>query len=158
VEPSPLIPAADGGFALRLSAHERNLLRRLPVDLRALLESDSDDPGIRRLFPPAYDDDEAEAEFRGLMHDDLLDSYRDALAVLEGTADSEHLRRDDVDAWLAALNALRLVLGTRLGVSEDLYERKLDPGELASTELGVYVYLTWLQEECVQAVSSRRNP
>ena len=141
----------DGHVALRLSAPERDLLRGLPGQLRSLLDSGSDDPSLRRLFPPAYaEDEEAEAEYRGLMHGELLGKHREALAVLERTADSEELGPEEVDAWLAALNDLRLVLGTRLDVTEDLYDSDVDPGD---AELGVYLYLTWLQEQLVEAAS-----
>ena len=37
------------------------------------------------------------------------------------------LDRDQADAWLRALNDIRLVLGTRLEVTEDTYEEDVDP-------------------------------
>jgi hypothetical protein len=141
----------DGQVALRLSAAERDLLRGLPGQLRSLLDSGSDDPSLRRLFPPAYaEDEQAEAEYRGLMHADLLERHREALTVLERTADSDKLDAAEVDSWLAALNDLRLVLGTRLDVTEELYESEMDPDD---AELSVYLYLTWLQEQLVEAAA-----
>ena len=82
------------------------------------------------------------------MHAELLGSHREALTVLERTAENERLDPAEVDAWLAALNDLRLVLGTRLDVTEELYEGEIDP---ADSELGVFLYLTWLQEQFVEA-------
>jgi hypothetical protein len=149
VRPIERIP--DGQVALRLSALERELLRGLPFQLRSQIDSGTGDPSLRRLFPPAYaDNEEAEAEYRGLMRDELLEKRREALAVLERTADSEHLDPAEVDAWLTALNDLRLVLGTRLDVTEELYESEIDPED---AELGIYLYLTWLQEQLVEAAS-----
>jgi hypothetical protein len=149
------IERRGGGFRLRLSAGERSLLRELPAELRSLLDSDSEDPSLGRLFPPAYDADaEAQEEYRELMHGELLGKHRDALTVLEQTADREELGAEEVHAWLAALNDLRLVLGTRLGVTEDLYETQLDPEDPEAAELGVYLYLTWLQEQFVEAAGS----
>jgi hypothetical protein len=145
--------APDGNVALRLSPPERELLRGLPGQLRSLLDSGLEDPTLRRLFPPAYaEDEQAEAEYRQLMRADLLQEHRDALTVLEQTADRDQLSAKEVDAWLAALNALRLVVGTRLDVTEDLYESEVDPED---AELGVYLYLTWLQELLVEAAAAR---
>jgi Domain of unknown function (DUF2017) len=149
--PRPVERTPDGHVAVRLSALERDLLRGLPGQLRSLIDSGSDDASLRRLFPPAYaDDEEAEAEYRGLMHGELLEKHREALAVLERTADSEQLDPADVDAWLTALNDLRLVLGTRLDVTEEFYESEIDPED---AELGIYLYLTWLQEQLVEAAA-----
>jgi hypothetical protein len=144
-----------GRFRLRLSSAERELLRELPAELRSLLDSDSEDPSLQRLFPPAYDGDAAaQQEYRELMHGELLGQHRDALRVLEQTADREELSAEEVHAWLAALNDLRLVLGTRLDVTEDLYETQLDLENPEAAELGVYLYLTWLQEQFVEAAGS----
>ena len=144
-----------GDFRLRLSRQERELLRTLPRELGSLLASDPADPALRRLFPPAYpDDDEGEAEYRRLMDGELLEGRRAALRVLEETADRERLREDELEAWLGAVNDLRLVLGTRLGVTEELYERELDPRDPRAPELAVYTYLTWLQEQLVEAAGA----
>ena len=142
-----------GDFRLRLSREERELLRTLPRELGSLLASDPADPALRRLFPPAYPDDaEGEAEYRRLMDGELLGGRRAALRVLEETADRERLREDELEAWLGAVNDLRLVLGTRLGVTEELYERELDPRDPRAPDLAVYIYLSWLQEQLVEAL------
>ncbi len=142
----------EGGFVLRLPPPERLLLRELLRELHALLEANADDPSLRRLFPPAYDaDDEAQREYRELMHGELLAKHHAALAVLEETVDRDELDEDEVDAWLAALNELRLVLGTRLDVTEDLYVTEVDFAAPETEELAVYLYLTWLQEQFVEA-------
>jgi hypothetical protein len=49
-----------------------------------------------------------------------------------------------------ALNQLRLVLGTRLDVTEDVYETVIDPLDPDASDLAVYLYLTWLQEQFVE--------
>jgi Domain of unknown function (DUF2017) len=143
-------PAGD--FLLRLSREERRLLAELPVALRSLLDDDPGDPSLRRLFPPAHEaDEEAESEYRTLMHDELLEGRRAALATLERTAGSEVLSEEELHAWLRALNDLRLVLGTRLGVTEETYTEELDPADPHADELAVYGYLTWLQDQLVSA-------
>lgn len=150
----------DGSFELRLSRQERAILAGLPGQVAALLEpgtpeqggTEPADPSLRRLFPPAYADDEAqEAEYRRLMGGDLLASHRQALAVMQETIQADRLDEDQLAAWLGALNDLRLVLGTRLDVSEDMTSVSTDDPRAA--ELGVYGYLGWLQEQVVEALA-----
>lgn len=142
------------GFALSLSHEERELLRSLETQLVSLLADEPADPSLRRLFPPAYeDDDRAESDYRELMQGDLAESHREALAVVGQTVDSDHLAEEEAHSWLAALNSLRLALGTRLGVTEELYE-EFDPRGPDAPALGVYLYLTWLQEQFVEALAS----
>ena len=150
----PIEPDGEGGFRLRLSDAERELLRTLPGELREILDSEQDDPSLRRLFPPAYErDDEAEDEYRRLMADELLEGRRAALRLVQETAGRERLSAEELDAWLRALNDLRLVLGTRLDVTEEKYVTELDPAHPQAYELSVYGYLSWLQEQLVAAAA-----
>ena len=152
--PRPIEPDHAGGFRLRLSEGERELLRALPGELRRLLGSERDDPDPRRLFPPAYEqDDEGEAEYRRLMADELLEGRRAALRLVEETAGRDRLTAEELDAWLRALNDLRLVLGTKLDVSEEIYETDIDATHPQAYELSVYAYLSWLQEQLVAAAA-----
>jgi hypothetical protein len=145
-------------FRLRLSAAERELLRELPAELGLLLDSNAEDPALRRLFPPAYEGDaSAQQDYRELTQDELLGKHRDALTVVAETADREELGAEEVDAWLSALNQLRLVLGTRLDVTEDVYETEIDPLDPDASELAVYLYLTWLQEQFVEVAREPRG-
>ena len=74
--------------------------------------------------------------------------------VLEATAGQEQLSAEEAEAWLTALNSLRLVLGTRLDVREDTFADGLDMRDPRAPELAVYSYLTWLQDALVSAVSA----
>ena len=145
----------QGDFQVRLSEGERNILRPLPAQLRELLEFEQDDESLRRLFPPAYADQEHaehEAEYRRLMRDDLLERRLRSLDVLEQTVDAERLDEEQMTAWLTALNDLRLVLGTRLDVSEESAGNEIDPDDPDATAMAVYGYLGWLQEQVVEAL------
>lgn len=102
-------------------------------------ESDDagDDPAVLRLVPDAYADPDAAREFREVTEADLLGRRRaDAarmLATLAAAGDLTGdlddpafvqqiaivLDRDDVQAWLRTLAAIRLVLATRLGIIDD---------------------------------------
>jgi len=142
-----------GGYRLRLPREERELLRSIPAQLREVLQTD--DPSLRRLFPPAYADDrEAEDEFRRLMREELLEGKLAALRVVEETADAQHLTGEQLEAWLGALESLRLYLGTQLDVTEATYEHEPDPSDPSAPALALYGYLSWLQEQAVEALSS----
>jgi len=146
--------SGDGSVRLRLPREERELLRTLPAQLRSLLDESPDDPSLERLFPPAYDDADSEAEYRGLMRDELLDGRRRALATLEETLDQDRLSAEQAQAWLTALNDLRLVLGTRLDVRDDELLERVDPADPRAPALGLYAYLSWLQEQLVEALEA----
>jgi len=143
-----------GGVELRLSSDERSLLAGLVEELRALLEGAPGDPSLRRLFPPAYEEEDEERAYRDLMGGELLDGRRSALDVVAQTLDRERLSPDEADAWLRALNDLRLALGTRLDVKEDTFGEELRRDDPRAPALAVYGYLSWMQEQLIEAVSS----
>ncbi|HVM11318.1 MAG TPA: DUF2017 family protein [Actinomycetota bacterium] len=142
--------AGRGTFRLRLSEQERDVLRRLPRQLRSLL--DRRDPSVWRLFPPAYDEEESEAEYRRLMGEELVAAKHEALRIVEETIDAKRLDEDQLAAWLGAINDLRLVFGTRLGVTEELDEEEMLQGPDGAT-YSVYLFLGWLEEQAVAALS-----
>jgi hypothetical protein len=142
-----------GGVELRLSRDERSLLAGLAAELRALLDGAPGDPSLRRLFPPAYDDDDDERAYRDLMGGELLDGRRAALELIADTVDRDRLTAEEADTWLRALNDLRLVLGTRLDVQEDTYAAELRSDDPRAPALAVYAYLSWIQEQLVEALS-----
>jgi hypothetical protein len=139
---------SDGGILLRLTREERTLLTGLAGELRSLLDGIPGDPSLRRLFPPAYEDEQDERAYRDLTGGALLDGRREALELLAATAQKDRLSGEEADAWLRALNDLRLVLGTRLDVQEGTL---LD--DPRTPELAIYGYLSWLQEQLVAALS-----
>lgn len=148
---SRLKRARDGSWQLRLPAAERDLLRSLPSQVRQLIATG--DQSTRRLFPPAYADDPAgESEYRQMVGSSLLESHQAALRILETTVDAEMLDDEQLNAWLGALNDLRLVLGTRLDVGEDTLS--LPPDDLRAPAMATYAYLSMLQEQIVQALAS----
>ena len=152
--------ARDGNFEINMSAPEREILGSLVPQLRELLTAGSGggaeaapvDPSLARLFPTAYpDDDELNAEYQAMVHDELLEKRLAALDVVEETIEAERLDEEQLLRWMGAVNDLRLVLGTRLDVSEDMDEIDLeDPN---APLLGVYGYLGWLLEHIVEALS-----
>lgn len=141
-----------GEIELKLSRDERTLLASLAAELRAQLDGDTRDPSLRRLFPPAYDDDAEERAYRELTGGSLLDGRRAALELVAETVDRDRLSAEEADAWLRALNDLRLVLGTRLDVQEDTFASDLRPDDANAPALAVYGWLSWQQEQLVAAL------
>lgn len=142
----------DGTYRLRLGDDERALLAELPAQLRELLGGD--DPSLTRLFPPAYTDDEAgNDEYRRLMRAELRDGKLAALDVLARTASADSLDEEQLTAWLGALESLRLVLGTQLDVTETTFVEDLETDDPQAPLLALYAYLSWLQEQAVDALS-----
>ncbi len=146
----------DGGYAIRLPEEERELLASLPGQLVEMLDATAgdaealSDPAVARLFPDAYSAADADLadEYRRLMTDDLRERHRSALETLAAGAHAERVDEGELYAWMTALTQLRLVLGTRLGITEDTVPSADDPA------YGVYSYLSWLQEQVVEALSS----
>lgn len=142
-----------GTFELSFDDDERTLLATLPGQLRELLAA-PDDPILRRLNPPAYvGDPDREREYRDLMGDDLLQSRLEALEVLESTATADEVDEEQLVGWLRAVNDLRLVLGTRLDVSEDDDPMLLPPDDPSLPLWALYQYLGLLQEQVIEALS-----
>jgi len=108
-------------------------------------------PSLRRLFPTAYSrDEEAEAGFVAMARNELLEHHRQALKTLSATAEATTLSDEETQGWLAAVNDLRLVLGTVLDV------RDTEPGvmqEPMSNQMAVYHYLSALEGELVEYLS-----
>lgn len=140
-------------------------LVELAGDLLQLLASpDHHDDAIARLTPNPYPGDpDAAAQFAQATSTDLLDrrlsdatTVRDSLAPLvtgsedmsEAEAFAEHrlrLTSAEVDAWLRAINAIRLVLATRLGIADDDTHDPDDP------RYGVYDWLGYRLELLIEA-------
>lgn len=150
-EPRPRIARlGPGRFALEIPKPERLLLRNLLPDLGHMVETR--DPDTKRLFPAAYHDDpEKEAEYQSLMADDLAAGRLVAIKTVEDTIDEPEIDLAALERWMEAINSLRLVLGTRLEVGEDL--PVLDADDPDAPAYAVYEYLGWLMEQAVRAMS-----
>ncbi len=163
----------DGKVTLNLSADERNLLIDLFSQMQNLLETpevpenpdplaalvgldgptqEPSDPAIARLFPTAYlNDNQAAQDFRRYTEPGLRVEKINNLDLVADTLDQDFetyvLTELEASAWLKSLNDLRLVLGTRIGISDE-YKEDLtdDPG------YHLYDYLTYLQGSLIDAL------
>jgi len=169
---------ADGGagengprFRLNFDPDERAFLVRLLAELKELLTSEETEataPLLHRLFPPAFQDDpDKEAEYQRLMREELvasrvaaIDSVSALLSPDDGdsatnggaaSAPSATLSEGDTMAFMQSLNAIRLVLGTMLEITDD---DSSDAAEVDdSYEFGLYDHLGWILEFTVRALS-----
>jgi hypothetical protein len=119
-----------------------------------------DDPVLARLFPDAYrDDSKASGEFRRYTEEGLrsgkVAAARTVLATLPPNGGRIRLSEAEAQAWLRALNDVRLALGVRLGVTDDFDDQvaDLEPDDPRSAYVGVYQWLAFLQETLVHALS-----
>jgi hypothetical protein len=144
---------ANGQIRLRLPPHERGILRELARTMRAEIADNAGDPALRRLFPPAFDDPELDREYQQLTRAQLTTGRERALELLQETVDRDVLSPEEADAWLRALNDARLVLGTRLDVTEDFDWDALDPSEPRAPDFALYAYVSWIQEQLVETAT-----
>jgi uncharacterized protein DUF2017 len=153
----PFARGRNGRIDVTLTVIEADLLRSVVGQMAIVLE----DPPAR-LFPPAYQDDpEAQAEFARLMTDDLKDGKRRALESMHSTLERGKTKRDawrmtltadEAQDWLAVVNDARLALGTRLDVTEESYERDIDPSLPDAAAHEVFRYLGYIEEFLVETL------
>jgi hypothetical protein len=148
---------ADPQFRLNFETEDRELILRLLSEMKDLLTSEPNErtaPLLHRLFPPAFrDDEEKEAEYQRLMREELVASRVAAvdsvsLLLME---DGRTLSKGETMAFMQSVNAIRLVLGTMLDITDDESAEEADMND--SHEYGLYGYLGWVLEWTVQALS-----
>ena len=126
-------------------------------------DSPPDDDVLLRLLPNAYADQIDASEFR---------RYTEATLRAKKTANAMSMRIDlksspdgcvEVDheganAWLGAMNDIRLALGVRLNVQEKSREdlEILGPDDPLRGVYAVYSWLGWLQESLILALMDEK--
>jgi uncharacterized protein DUF2017 len=151
----PVKRTRRGDFELRLTPDERTILRGLPDQLRNLIENEdpTSDPAMARLYPPAYEDDPIRnLEFERMAGDDLTTQRLSSISAMEGSIDADLLSEEQLLSWLGVLNDLRLVLGTRLEITEETNEGDFAAGDPRASTFALYGYLTWLVDAIVRAL------
>ncbi|MCT2588010.1 DUF2017 domain-containing protein [Actinophytocola gossypii] len=159
-----LITQIDGMLRARLEATPRDELSEL-TGIRTGMSTAPDDPILSRLLPdfhrmdgeePSKEERDSAAALRSLHEPELLDLKTGVAGVVLDTCPanggSVKLSLEQADAWLSAVNDVRLALGTTLDVSEDMPD-ELPEDDPRSPHLGVYQWLTWMQEHLVMALS-----
>ena len=124
-----------------------------------------DDPILSRLLPdfhrldpdkPDQGDQDSAAALRSLHEPELLEQKTGVAEVVLDTCPpgggQVTLTFEQADAWLSALNDVRLALGTALDVTEEMPD-ELPEDDPRSPHLGVYHWLTWVQDTLVDALA-----
>lgn len=117
-------------------------------------------PDFYRRDPDTGESDEEESgaagALRSLHEPELIEAKTAVTGTVLRTCPREggtvRLTAEQADGWLSALNDVRLALGTALEVDEDSPEEPED--ELVREHLGVYQWLTWVQDSLVEAMAS----
>ena len=121
--------------------------------MRSLLlsESSASDPGVARLFPPAYPDDLLQnLDFERTSGNGLLAERLAGLDEAEAALTDPRVSEERLMALLRCINDLRLVYGVRLDVTEETGRADFtNPDDLATFD--VYLWLGWLIEHIVSA-------
>lgn len=122
------------------------------------------DPALARLLPAGVSgDDGAAAEFRGLTEDTVRETksqdLRRAVAALQTTP--VILDEASAVAFARALNDVRLVLATRLGIEDEQDAERVHAmdnwsaaRDVDSTMALLYNFASWLQETLMTALST----
>jgi hypothetical protein len=142
-------------FTVSLSEDEREMLAELCRQSRALLEAEdpSSDPAVARLFPPAYQDDPLQnLEFETALGNAPRNGKLDAIATVERTIRASDVGEDELLDWMKVVNDARLVLGTRIEITEQATQRDYPADHPDHDSFGVYVYLTWLEDRILRAL------
>jgi hypothetical protein len=124
------------------------------------------DPALGRLLPDFHrldrpdagtpDPSDSAAALRSLHEPAIVEEKQGNLSRVLGMLNESRseivLSEADAECWLRALNDVRLVLGSRLEVTEDPPER-LPSNDPRAEEVAVYHWLTFCQDSLVGALS-----
>lgn len=171
-------------FVAEFEAHEVVLLRNMSTSIQEMLDDRQaaapTDPleqitGIRtgnpepprdatlgRLLPDFLAEQPADVGDRGALRslhepaiiDAKVAALQNLLATLPAGGGQVELTETDANAWIAAVNDLRLALGTMLGVGPDFPDR-LPPNHPNAMHHDVYQWLTVLQEYLVLSLMGK---
>ena len=170
----------DNAFIAQFSESEREVLINLAGQIIELLseradhgdddplaamvgitshDSPPDDEVLLRLLPNAYADGVDAAEFRRYTESVLRNkkkAHAMSMRVLLKSASDGGIEIDheNANAWLGAINDIRLALGVRLKVEERSHDELelLAPDDPLRGVYAVYSWLGWLQESLLQAL------
>ena len=170
--------SVTGRISIHLDIVEAGMLRSLADQLIALIEPPTndvdpleamvginphaevpDDPALSRLLPDAYrDDPEAAGEFRRFTDQTLRTSKganaRTVLADLQMESGKFRIPTEHVGSWLVFFTDVRLIVGTRLGITDEEIAATIHdlPDDDPRAGMGhVYDWLTYLQETLIRA-------
>lgn len=115
--------------------------------------SSGDQPGTE----DEIDYRDSAAALRSLHEPELVDTKMSVAAMVLETVPENgggiSVDAESAECWLAALNDVRLALGTLIGVTEEMPEQ-LPPDDPRAQQLNVYHWVTWMQDSLLQAMGA----
>lgn len=112
---------------------------------------------LARLLPDFHREDDILSGGLRALHEPELVAVKDgAVGVVLDTCPARggrvRLSDEQAQAWLSALNDVRLALGTVLEVTEDMPD-ELPSDDPRAPHLVVYHWLTWVQDSLIHALA-----
>lgn len=148
---------APPGVRLFLDSTEASILRGLVGEMRSVITSGMGNV-TNRLFPQAFEDPVNEADYRDLVGGELRRVKMDGLSEMAtklgsaGHAELE-LDADECATWLAVVTDMRLAIGTKLEVTEEVMSAEPDPRDPGAAGLNLMHWLGWLSERMIAALT-----
>lgn len=171
------------GYSAHFELPEVQLIRDLAEDVTILLASEDntdtdplaamvgitanprvpEDPALARMLPVGSSDEEAAIEYRRYTERDVREGKRANLTMLafDIEAGDVLLNEEHAQAWAAALADIRLVLATRLSISDEEraeeIHRYTDWSKVRTEEeytAMVYNFMSWVQDSLMLALMS----
>jgi Domain of unknown function (DUF2017) len=144
-------------LAVRVAATPRDELAEL-TGITVGPTTAPEDRVLARLLPDFHLEDTTLSGGMRALHEPALVAVKDGAAgVVLDTCPARggrvRLSDEQAQAWLSALNDVRLALGTVLEVTEDMPD-ELPPDDPRSSHLVVYHWLTWVQDSLIHALAS----
>jgi hypothetical protein len=147
-------------LAARVAAIPRDELAEL-TGITAGPTTAPTDRVLARLLPDFHREDATLSGGLRALHEPELVAAKDGVAgVVLDTCPVRggrvRLSDEQAQAWLSALNDVRLALGTVLEVTEDMPD-ELPPEDPRAAHLVVYHWLTWVQESLTQTLAGTED-
>lgn len=146
--------ATSAGVHARVGRQELAVLEAIPGFLSSVGADDDDDPATERLFPVAYDDDAAAAEFRRFARPEIeraRELDRDVLSdVLDRLSDGEvEMTTEEAESCMRTVGAARIAIAAR----HDLFDAERFEAESRSPHGTIVAFLGIVQDEMVAALN-----
>jgi hypothetical protein len=151
------------GMWVRLDRDESAIFRRLVAEMRTLLTtSDKSDDLIKgRLFPPAYEEAEYEQSYRAMVGDDLQKEKLETIEtvarlIIDGDRIDVLIPENQINSWLTLLTDMRLAIGTRLDVDEEMMSSEPDLKDPNAPAVAILHWLGWMQEMILEELTGSK--
>lgn len=143
-------------YSLGLPGDLRTQLGQSLAELRDLLLTGPTED-TARLNPPAYGtDDRRNQQWTAISGDQLLMARLDALDQVERALEANRFTLDDLEETMKAVNLVRLVVGTRLGLESDEDDDRLSAVGPTADAVALYRFLGQFLHDIVAILTAEQ--